>query len=249
MRDNWTSARLLYEAAGRPPCPKPTHPADGDCYLCGLPCGDEGVKLRNACGPAFTDYHLAQAPGSDAVCVPCAWALAGKPPNSFRLWSAVYREDRPPGPSHEKAQEIEHLQLTSRAEIGGIVDVLLEPPAAGPWFCAVTSSGKVHTLPFTPVNLGGSAEWSVRFDRQTITTTTAQTRHVMHHTNALLAAGFLREDVLSGQPHPSKLVKHGIDIWRCHAKPLSRYRESALLELVVSLARKETYSDVRNRTA
>jgi len=242
-----TAARLLHAAAGHPPSPKPTRPAAGPCYVCGETCKGEAVPIKRVCGPNFTDHDGSLAPWSQHVCVPCTWALSGRPPDTFRMWSVVYREDLSPAPSHPKAPCIPRAHLTNKADVSAIVDVLIDPPPIGRWFCSITSSGQVHTLPFAPVNVGDAA-WAVRFERETVRSTPDEFCHVLHHASALLAAGFVRDDITTLNPHPSKLVKHGIETWRHHAARLEPYRTGNLLSLVIFLSRKEAYIANRDRT-
>jgi hypothetical protein len=46
-------------------------------------------------------------------------------------------------------------------------------------------------------------------------------------------------------PHPSKLVKYGISLWREHAEPLEKYKKSPLLQMAMAFMKKETLDDVR----
>ncbi len=243
-----TPATLLWIDAGKPLPTKASWQCDARCYLCGevSPTGT-GVRVRDALGPGFTDHDQARCPSSGHVCVPCVYILGGKPPDTFRLWSVVYREDRLAAPSNPKATYPHgpHTHCTSKADVSEIVDILIDPPE-GQWLCAVADSGQIHILPWSVVNAGSDA-WTVRFERLAITSTPAEFAGVIYHVCALLAAGYIRDDIETLKPHPSKIVKYGIDIWRAHASPLEQWRRSGLRALAIALTRKETYAATRDR--
>ena len=244
-----TPALLLWSDAGRPTPAKRGEPYDGPCYLCGEPSPTgTAVRVRDALGPSFTDHDQAADRRQTHVCVPCVWLLGGKPPDTFRLWSVVYRADRLAAPSNPKATYPHgpHTHCTSKSDVSEIVDVLLDPPSA-PWVCSVADSGQIHILPWSRVNLGD--EWEVLFERQRICSDSRTFAGVLYHASALLAAGYIREDVETLDPHPSKLVKHGRAVWATHARPLQQWRRSGLLALAIALTRKESYADLRDRCA
>lgn len=241
-------SRVLWHDAGCPGVSKASAPSELPCYLCGgrdVP----GVRLRDALGPNFTDHDKATCPASDHVCVACVWLLGGKPPDTFRLWSVVYREDREARPSNPKAtyHHGPHTHCTSKSDISEILEVLLEPPDA-PWICTVAESGQIHLLPFARVNYGRE-EWCVRYEREDVISTPEAFASVLHHVTSLLSAGYIRDDLVALDPHPSKLAKYGLETWRRHAEPLRKWRRSPLMALAVALTRKETYEHTRDRTA
>jgi hypothetical protein len=244
-----TVARLLWADAGQPAPKKktsPTGPQGARCYLCGDQV-ERAVHTTDAFGPGFTDQAMASCPSSSWVCCACVWLMGEKPPNTFRLWSVVYREDRPAALSNPKAvyPHGPHTHCTSKSDVTEIVDVLLDPPE-GRWVCAVADSGQIHILPWSTTNVG-SGEWTVRHERLAVTATPADFALVLYHASALLAAGFIREDLEVLDPHPGKLAKHGIGAWREHAEPLKQWRRGGLFALVLSLTRKETYAATRDR--
>lgn len=249
-------ALYIWRDAGEPEMPKCTEELNEyDRRQCAL-CGDYAVftrkaaPLRDALGAGFTDWDKLSAPHSDIVCQACVFAMGSKPPETFRLWSVLWREDWPEAPpSNEKFayQKGPHTCVTTKADMGPVVETLLFPPRDGMrWSCSIADSGQIHTLPFATVNWG-DAPWTVRFEREDVRSTSEDFAEILYHAMSLLCAGFIREDVLSLEPHPSKLVKHGIDVWRSHAEPLRRWRRSAHLALAVTLAKREEYEHVRAR--
>jgi len=245
-----TPARLLYEGAGSPPSPKPAAAYDGPCYWCGLPCDGLGVPVAKVCNSMFSDHHLASSPEATHVCVPCTWAMAGKGSDTLRTWSIVYREDQPPYPNHEKSNPARHSRnacLCARNDMTPVLDALLEPPD-GRWFVSIAEKGKIHTLPHARVN-HSQAWWLVRFERFDVTSTPQTFARLLHHQAQLYQTGFVKEDIRIGEPHPSKLVKYGIDLWHHHNTVLSPDRHSPAFQLALFLLKKDGIEDVIERTA
>jgi len=176
--------------------------------------------------------------------------MSGQPPETFRMWSIVYREDMQAPPSHEKAvssHQGPHTHLCNKADLSHVINTLLAPPE-GPYGVVVADSGQIHCLPQARLNWQ-SRQWTVRFERSDVTSTPERFGHVLHHCAALYAGGFIKDDILSGQPAPSKLVKHGLEFWRHHNTELLRHRGGALLELSVFLLREGNRDELRDRTA
>lgn len=200
------------------------------------------------CSSTYTDEDIAKARWSDHVCIPCSWAMTGKPPDTLRLWSIVYREDRALAQTNPKPARMPPACLTSKADTRPIVETLLHPPADGsPWFVAVAESGQIHVAPFAPVNRRADA-WGMRFERREIRSTPVEFATVLWHVAGLLCAGFARGDVQSLEPHPSKLARHGAETWRQHADPLRRYIDGGLLALAIFLCTKD-FTDGYRRDA
>jgi hypothetical protein len=163
------------------------------------------------------------------------------------MWTIIYREDRPAGLSNTKAPAIGRAQLIGRRDaLECVADVLLTPPV-GAWFCSIAVSGKVHTLPYAPVNYRPSP-WAVRFERCTLHSTLAEFGHVLHHVSSLVAAGLSAQDVVTGCPHPSSIVRVDPRVWRKHASALATYQTSELLALAGFITNKGNARGLRDRT-
>jgi hypothetical protein len=241
------ASHLLWQDAGCPEITKPTHLAPGDrCAMCGHE--EAMVRAKDAFGPGFTDHDKLALPGSPWVCVPCVWVLGRNPPHSFRLWAIVWREDWTAPPGNEKAAYPHgpRTLCTSKADMSAVIDTLLSPPPCR-WVVSIPESGQIHTLPFARVNQG-DGDWVVRYEREDVASNPAELAEVLYHVASLLDAGFVRDDVVSLEPHPSKLVKYGIAKWREHAEPLRMYRRSALIAMAIILTKRETTHAVRVRS-
>jgi len=216
------------------------------CALCGAPSGS-AVRAKDAFGPGFTDHDKLDRPSSEHVCVPCVWAIGSKPPYSFRLWAVLWREDWTAPPGNEKAAYPHgpRTLCTSKADMAPVIDTLLNPPSCM-WVLSVPDSGQIHTLPFARVN-NGAGPWTIRYEREDVSATPAQFAEVIYHATSLLCLGFIREDVFTLAPHPSKLVKHGIAAWREHAEPLRKWRRSALLGLAVNITKRDDYEAIKRQ--
>ena len=214
-----TAVRSLYEALGRPEIARRVRPFVGDCAMCGLHVADAGVGFDDAFAVGFGDYELLKCPESPAVCIPCAWSLGSKPPITLRLWSLVYREDRPAAPSNPKAY-LHHpaLHATAKDDLREVVSILVNPPEC-PWFVTIAVSGQKHTLPWSTLNHGSSA-WSVRFEAQTVSSTPDRFARVLDHTSALFLAGVSRDEIASGRINAPSAARAGVSTLRHHWEPL-----------------------------
>lgn len=257
----------MWEDAGCPGISKPVQdvPDNGQLAFCAM-CGtrlvtnftplSKVVRAKDAFGPGFTDFDKLPKPNSPWVCVPCVWAMGEKPPNTFRMWTVAYHERTLAPPGNEKAvyPHGPHTHCTSKADMAYPLSLLLEPQP-GYWGLAIAESGQIHTLPFTVLNssrpwdgpLNMDESWQVRYEREDVISTPRQFGTVLYHVASLLLAGFIREDVTTLEPHPSKLVKYGISTWREHAEPLRKYKRSPLLQMAMAFMKKETLDDVRRR--
>ena len=134
----------------------------GFCNLCGQfgPLDHQACKVY---GPNFTDQDQLKRPDAESMCDPCVRTLAGTPPNTLRMWSVVYRQDRSPGQSNPKARFDfgQNVQLTTKGDTLGIVDLLVDPPHCD-WCVSITTSGQIHHVPFATMR-------HVRFERTTLT--------------------------------------------------------------------------------
>jgi hypothetical protein len=207
------------------------------------------VLVAKAVGESFTDHAEVAVPAASNVCVPCVWALSGKPPDTFRLYSVIWRTDRPLSASHPKAVRVASgSHLTAKNDLSEVRSILLDPPTDGsPWFCAIADSGQKHVVPFTPTNRGAN-QWVIRLERDDIHGSPAELGSLLHCCAVLYAAGFNREEILNGRPRAGKLIKAGFEFWRERDRFLNPRRGSALLDLAVFLLRKEGIKDVIRET-
>jgi hypothetical protein len=250
-----TPTQILHHLAGQPEPEKGSQrPMRGErCLVCGAHY-HLGVKASDAIPKTDTDQAEYRAPWSEIVCSACAWASAGKPPDTFRMWTVLHRRDKPAG-SHQAAAmekmttgaaprlepflECSSVCLTNRGNTKPIVDLLLRPPAS-PWFVAIAISGQVHTARFAVVNRG--RHWTVRIERASVAGDSNTFAELLYRSGTLKLAGFCDDDILTGEPSPNALYR-AHQLWYEHAEALQPYRHTGLLELALWCHTKESTSD------
>jgi len=117
------------------------------CYVCGSS-SQRGQRVRDWMGENFTGQSLVAAPSSTLVCEPCVWAMAGRPPDTLRMWCHLYDETG--------------YVRTNKGD-KPLIREWLRRRHNGEWFASIADSGKKHVVPFTPVNPGGS-RGRIRFE-------------------------------------------------------------------------------------
>lgn len=232
-----SATQLLWQAAGKPSPRKRVHGVFGEsCFWCGTKI-TQACRVADVCGASFTDWDCASVPSSLWMCEACAWSMTGRPPDTLRLWSIVYREDRDAAPSHEKAMDLgPRIHLQNKADPSEFDAVLRDPPA-GPWVCSVADSGQIHVLPFARVN-NGSGPWVVRFERFGVSSTPAEYGLVSDAMQALYEAGYSKADIGTLQSSPSRLNRCGVALWRAQSDILRPYAGGGLFQLALFLRRR-----------
>lgn len=243
---SWLSATAMaWDLAGRPRRdPPPPGPAPGACAVCGSR-AQQTVPARATVGnKTFTDQYLLADAHSGCTCVPCAWAMAGRPPHAIRLWTVAAAPGRDLGPSHPASQAAvagEHpgLLLTARNDMRPVAGLLCDPPD-GPWAVAAAESGQKHTLPYTAVNRG-AGRWRVRMDAVTVTSDPAEFAVLLGRCAVLRKDGFTAAEVTAVSPPAGKLTAARLPVWLEHAGHLMQYRGSPVLKLANFMICKEHY--------
>lgn len=219
---------------------------DGRCGLCRGTAAP--VVSAQALPSSFRDYdHL----DGDQICQACFFVMAGRPPDTLRMWSAVMVELGGLPPSAEKAPGgSERLWLGNKADLTPALDVLLDPPPRGAWGVSLADSGKVHVIPYAEVM--GPGEWGFRLERHRIRGDRAQFKALVHRGAALLEAGHSSQSVLAGEPHPSQWRSaEAMRAWLAHAPHLARWRGTPFMEgALFCLSRKTAarYTEERWKT-
>ena len=233
-----SASQNVWHALDRPDCQRPTGATEALCALCGAPCGGVGVRQRDAIAAAsFSDWRDLAVPGSGYLCRACTWSMRGRPPDTIRMWSVLWREDekipKSLGPWGAPA-----VHLNNKSDLSAFVDILRNPPQCR-WLVALADSGQIHTLAFAPVNLPCAHQWGIRFERNDVRAGAGDFRLLHDTAVALYRAGFSRNDIFTGEVRPPALCKHGIDVWREHRPRIAPWFNSKLLELACFFLRKE----------
>lgn len=206
------------------------------CYLCGG--SGAPTKPLSTLSKNFTQHALARSPSSDQVCESCLQALAGKPPDTLRMWSLLWREDGRYSQPSASGLAGPRVWLGNKADLRPIVETLVFPPDSS-WVCCVADSGKLHTLPFAVVNSG--RQWVVRLDRIDVEGSSAEFAHVLGRVARLVGQGFSRKSIREGEPTVYELVKFGLDFWKENST--EAVASSPLLELALLVTKKDHVDD------
>lgn len=236
-----SASQLIYEDAGSPdvkgkPCNKP-------CAVCGG-YGETGLPIETLPG-TFTAYDQMLSPDSDIVCSACVWAMSGRPPDTLRLWSFVYRETGEHIESPRPKGIGPRTWAGNKADMSPVRKILLDPPE-GAYAVTLADSGQIHVLPFAPVSVG--REWSVQLDRHRIDGRPEQLKHLLFHSASLLLAGFGREEVEKGVPNTHNYMK-AREAWHRHMPHLDgsldrRWCGSRMLSLSLFIINKRDLENV-----
>jgi len=210
----------------------------GFCFLCG--------EWSQTCIPAaklpksFRDYDKGRA-DSKRVCAACIYVMAGKPPNTLRMWSMVWVETGglPPTSAETAPLSTGRIWTGNKGDLRPALEVAMSPPPCR-WAVSLADSGKIHIIPYAP--MAGPGRWAIRLERHTIADGLAPFRRVVHVVASLMEAGHSKAAILAGDPHPSTWRKPElIRAWMQHAPALEPWRRSPLLEAAVFLLR-DTYA-------
>ncbi len=173
----------------------------------------------------------------DGVCDPCAWAELGKPPDSFRLWSTLWREDWDAPASNPKVSPkllSPRLHLFTRGTPEHARACLLSPPDCR-WGMAVTTSGQVHTLGLAPIN-HGAQQWVVAVERELVTCTPRLFSEVMTAALELRKLKFTCDEIEACDWPMNKVAKQ-LHAWRVQERKIARLCGSPLLGLACFLSK------------
>ncbi len=163
--------------------------------------------------------------------------MTGRPPDTLRLWSLVYREDRAAAVSHASAPNLgSYVHLQNKADPSEFDAILRDPPTTT-WICSIADGGKIHVVPHARINHGADT-WCVRYERFNVHSNTAEYIKLAGAMQALLDVGFSKGDIKT-EPSPGRLVRCGIDMWRTYDSLLRRYRGGALFEVALFLRRRK----------
>lgn len=240
-----TAVRLAWDAAGQPEHPK-SRDVQAGCVVCGT-VHERTLRARDALGKNY-DILTAIRPDLSTVCEPCAWALAGKPPQTLRMWSIVTTastilpasDPKAPYPSDGR------LHLCNRSDQSVIISTLTSPPG-DVWACSIAQSGQKHLLPYTPVNPPNAVQVLVRFEACTIATTPSQAGALIGACAALRLAGHSPDSIHAVTPTVPALTRDGLAAWRRHVPTIAPHAHSPVLGMALHLTTKETLHGLADR--
>jgi len=106
------------------------------CWVCGSP-SSRGMPIHDWMGANFTGQNRVRAIDSTHVCESCVLVMAGRPPNTLRMYTVLLDE-----------RGAVKLNKGQKPEIRA----WLREPHAAPWFAAISDSGQKHIIPWAPIN-------------------------------------------------------------------------------------------------
>ena len=106
------------------------------CWVCAAP-SSRGMLQSAWQGANFTGQTKVRAPDSSHVCEACVWTMAGRPPDTMRMYSHLlegvryHRFNKGDKPAIRAFLRAEHTEE---------------------WFAAIADSGQKHIVPWVPIN-------------------------------------------------------------------------------------------------
>lgn len=212
------ATHLLYRAAtGRAVVPGPLV-----CTLCGCSCAT-GVPVGEVLLDTFTNHSLCRAPSSRSVCPACVhyfqyrWEAGQK-------YLAEYRK-------HSHRVMASGWQSWSRADMRRDLEGWLTGGVPEMCVLVVALSKKKHCLPLAAVNPAGTRFLTVQVEEERVRVSPVDWLAVVRPFDGLLARGFGKGEVLTGQYLADSLRRAGVG-WRDDDRLLAPWRPSGLLSLV-----------------
>jgi CRISPR type IV-associated protein Csf1 len=226
---NLNATRLLYHAAGSPPV-EGTESAQGLCWLCGAELSGQGVPRDQVLKDSFMDLDKCASPLSPHLCPPCAW--------SFSERVVLPGRDKP-----QRLRNYSHFVVQgrwfclSKGQKREMQQILLHPPE-GEWLAVLSVSGQKHLIFRAPVSVGAHV-CAVQFEEQRLTYAPAALDSVLTTIQSLLALGFSKTEIETGQYSAARFLKAGLAAWQNLESQLRAPRGAPLFLLALFLAQKE----------
>ncbi|KWT70742.1 hypothetical protein APY04_0803 [Hyphomicrobium sulfonivorans] len=178
------------------------------CWLCGGDCGDEARAQKDVIAPTFTQHNLAACEDSTVVCGGCealtlasSWqGVVAARGMDIKVWTQAGW--------HSYSHFIAGPDVYECPKPSRVREILLSPPATK-WLLGINESGKKHTVFRSAVNTGGQS-WAVFAGDALVRTTTAEFATCLSAFEAMVAEGFSKASVVSGDYHPATMLKVGI---------------------------------------
>jgi len=197
---------------------------DGLCWLCGAQTTGQGIPVKEAIKPTFTDGPLAKAPNSQSLCKACAFCLS-------------YRELR----NYSIVATTETLLHPTRAELRGI---LLDPPKPPFVICVAVSGQKwVH---IKSLEAWSRDDFPVQMEDTTVYVIPEILAGILEPVEALYSAGFRKAaykdmagEIETGDYEPYKVQLMGVSEWERLENLVAPHRGTRLFQLALFVAQKK----------
>lgn len=194
------------------------------CWLCGSPTGGQGILVKAAIKPTFTDGALARAPQSDAICKACAFCLS-------------YRELR----NYSIVATPEALRHPTRAELR---EILLSPPEPPFVICAAVSGQKwLHIKAQVAYSRDN---YPVQLEDTIVIVQLDMLAKILEPMEELYTAGFRKSaykdmpgEIEDGAYESWKIQKFGIERWDELEAKIAPWRGTRIFRLALFVAQKK----------
>ena len=193
------------------------------CWVCGGRSG-RGAKRAAWQGAMFTGQNRVRCPASEFVCEACVVVMAGKPPDTERMWSHLVEGD-----SHQRCNKGHKPQIRE----------FLRRQHAAPWFAAIADSGQKHIVPWCTVNPAGQSGGRILLEEAEIDLPRdAAGWALLDEIADLLTAGATKEEMGRGEYGPRAWSLCGAAL-RAFEEARGHLRGGAWFELAVWLAQRD----------
>ena len=219
-----------------PPVPRRAHlprfGPDAVCWLCGGPTEGVGWPRKSGLAETFCDHNSAERLDSQTVCQACVatsssdgWAQYCRAHPERGLWITFPAKDGKK-PRAFNWLYSSHLFSANAHETPSRArwrEILMAPPAP-PFLAVMALNGKKQILFRGRVSQSREAFW-VQADETRVLVRPAEFAACLADFEALYAAGFSKDSIVSGQYHTGQMAKVGLGAWRRLELAIRPWRE------------------------
>lgn len=179
-----TPSQIIHRIRGAPTVEGCSEHPSFHCYVCG------GASIRGQdrdrwMGQNFTGQNRARCPSSSLVCEACVAAMAGRPPDTERMWSHLVEGD-------------EHVRVNKGGKPA--IRDFLRRTHRGPWFAAIADTGQKHIIPWCPVNAPRQGGGRVLFEETLVELPRTEAGwRLLDQIAEALTDGLTKEEIGSGE--------------------------------------------------
>lgn len=203
---------------------------DPVCWLCGGETNCYGWPLKKIIGSAFTDYNVAQAPYSKAICGSCAalmkketWELACNK-HGHDPYFPVKDGKKPFMANWMFSSHVFSVNGWQRPGRSESRDILVSPPDP-PFVVTLAEAGKKHVLFRSRVNQTKN-KFSVQIDENEVFIDHQAFLSCLDWFERGYNAGFSKESLLTGRYNHKSILNAGIENWQNIESWMMHYRKN-----------------------
>ena len=143
-----TATQMVHAIAGAPPHDDCTDHDVSACWVCGG-ASTRGMDRVRWMGSNYTSQNRAMMPASQLVCEACVTVMAGRPPNTERMWSHL-------------VEGADHVRLNKGSK--PVMREFIRRAHNAAWFAAIADTGQKHIVPWCVVNAANQRGGVVLFE-------------------------------------------------------------------------------------